>query len=250
MSKGFAIDFWDLRQMYRCPQHISDRMHLVSREIGSPMKDDHTERVPYSSRVFDFDDICGASYGERPLTYQYELTAFGGKGRKQAQDAFTRLRQLLRWKGRRDLYDDAFPDYIFEVRAPSVRMEHPQNGIYLITIMFQANPGMLPVTLPSEHLLRLQNAQFPDLFSSGFVTGADAAIILQAAENIAAGKESGLTPEQENLADADRDGAITTADAVLVTEFIAATAAGSYENSAAGWYAFLRRYFRLQEAVY
>ena len=54
--------------------YYSFGLRMLKRSIGSPPKDDHTERVPYSSVTYDFDSIFGgSSYGERTLTYKFEL---------------------------------------------------------------------------------------------------------------------------------------------------------------------------------
>ena len=51
-------------------------LRILSRKIGSPPKDDHTERVPYSNITYNFDGIYGASYGERILSYRLEFIEF------------------------------------------------------------------------------------------------------------------------------------------------------------------------------
>ena len=253
MSIGFSIDFKDSHpheywNMQRC---FADKLHLVSREIGEPKKDDHTERVPYSSVTYNFDDLCGISYGERTLKYEYELLSIGGfRAREAAERIFTGIKRALCWRGCLELHDDAFPDYIFEVRAPAVSMTHPQNGVYRITVIFQASPAMLPVQISPVLLIRLHDRKYPDIDGDDAITAADAALILTAAEHIAAGEPSGLTAAQEILADADRDGTITEADALLVQEYAAAVSAGYVEDTDRSWYLWLRRHFRLQEAVY
>lgn len=252
MSIGFSIDFKDSRpREYWSMQRIfADKLHLVSREIGEPTKDDRTERVPYSSVTYNFDDLCGTSYGERTLKYEYELLSFGGfRARETAERIFMEIKRALRWRGRMELHDDAFPDFIFEVRAPAVSMTHPQNGVYRITLTFQASPAMLPVQISPALIIRLHDRKYPDINGDNAVTAADAALILTAAENIAAGEPSGLTEAQEILADADRDGTITEADALLVQEYAAAVSAGDFEDNDRSWYLWLRRHFRLQEAV-
>ena len=84
-----------------------------------------------------------------------------------------------------------------------------------------------------------ENGDRPDVDGDGFVTANDAQIILDAAARIAAGEPSGLTPEQELLADADRDGTITAVDGQLVLSFATAVGAGDYTDDADGWLAFL-----------
>lgn len=252
MSIGFSIDFKEShpREYWNMQRVFDGKLHLVSREIGEPKKDDRTERAPYCSVTYNFDDLCGASYSERTLKYEYELLSFGGfKARKAAERIFAGIKRALRWRGRLELHDDAFPDFIFEVREPAVSMTHPQNGVYLITLTFQASPAMLPLQISPALIIRLHDRKYPDINGDNAVTAADAAMILTAAENIAAGEPSGLTEAQEILADADRDGTITEADALLVQEYAAAVAAGEFEDNDRSWYLWLRRHFRIQEAV-
>ena len=62
---------------------------------------------------------------------------------------------------------------------------------------------------------------------------------MTAATAIGAGNASGLTPEQEVLADADRDGAVTALDAAIVLEYATATSVGKYKNTPEGWAEFM-----------
>ena len=53
-----------------------------------------------------------------------------------------------------------------------------------------------------------------------------------------------VTPEQqEDRADANRDGKITTVDATFINRFVLATSVGEYENNAAGWTAFMNNVY-------
>ena len=85
----------------------------------------------------------------------------------------------------------------------------------------------------------ISDCQYPDIDGDGRVTASDASSILVAAANIGAGRESGLTPEQEVLADANRDGKINAIDASLVLNFAASVGAGNYQGSLEGWIDFL-----------
>lgn len=246
--KGFCID---LDGVPLAPEGLFPALRLAAREIGQPKRDDYSERVPFSSVTWHFEDFAAESYAERTLSYTYELLSFGGHpARAYAERVLAKLKRTLRWHGWRALQDASFPDYFFEVRQPVIGMEHPQNGVYQFTFTFAANPAMLPHQICSESLLKLQGCRYPDVNGDGFVTGADAARILTAAENIAAGGTSGLTPAQELLADADCDGSITEADALLVQEYAAAAQAGYITDSAQSWHAWLQRYLRMKEAVY
>ena len=81
---------------------------------------------------------------------------------------------------------------------------------------------------------------FPDINGSGFVDASDATAILTAAAHIGAGEPSGLTPEQELLADANMDGLINARDHALVLRYVTATGTGRYANNIDGWTQFLK----------
>lgn len=238
---GFAIDFGET-QGFRSPADLG--LRLLSRSIGEPPKDDRTERVPYSNITYDFDNLCAPSYGERTLQYRFDFLC---RNRRCAADIMVQLRHMLKWSGTRDLYDDAFPDHHFEVRAPTIKEEDGQYTVHLVTVTFKAAPAMLPNLVPA---LRESEKRYPDLNGDGHVTAADASIILNAAEKIAAGKSSGLTAAQELLADADLDGTITESDALLVLEYAAAVSAGRFADNMQSWLAYLRRHLSMKGAVY
>ena len=85
----------------------------------------------------------------------------------------------------------------------------------------------------------ISDCHFPDIDGDGRVTASDSSLILAAAANIGTGHESGLTPEQELLADANRDGSINAVDASLVLSFSAELGVGKYSNNQEGWTEFL-----------
>ena len=167
--------------------------------------------------------------------------------RRNAEHILYHMKHDLRWSGRRDLYDAGLPDYHFEASEPSVKMEDGMNTVHLITVTFQAAPAMIPNQVPA---LLESEKRYPDLNGDGHVTAADAALILTAAERIAAGQSSGLTPENELLADADLDGTITENDSLLVLQYAAAVSAGQFEDSMQSWQKYLRRYLALKGALY
>lgn len=249
---GFALYFGSEHPCgYWSPERICPQLHLLSKEIGEPVRDTRTERVPYSTTTFHFDDICGVGYGERTLKYQYEMMSKGGRNdKKPVEYVYAEIKKALRFSGIRELRDMMFPGFFFEAHAPTVQLRHPQNSVFYIDITFSANPAMLPETLSSPLAMRLQDWKYPDVNGDGAVTAADSALILGAALNIAAGRASGLTAAQEALADADRDGSITPSDAALVQEYAAAVSMGQFPDNSASWYAYLQRYFRLKEAVF
>jgi len=85
----------------------------------------------------------------------------------------------------------------------------------------------------------ISDCHYPDIDGDGRVTASDSSLILAAAANIGSGHESGLTPEQEVLADVNRDGSINAVDSSLVLSFAASAGAGNYQNSPEGWIDFL-----------
>lgn len=89
------------------------------------------------------------------------------------------------------------------------------------------------------NVMETDSQYFPDIDGDGRVTIADVQEILSAAANIGAGEPSGLTPAQEKKADADRDGMITAADAVLVQQFVLACSNLEYTNDVNGWGLFI-----------
>lgn len=88
---------------------------------------------------------------------------------------------------------------------------------------------------------------YPDIDGDGTVTAIDASIVLTAYTNIQAGEPSGLTPEQENLADANRDGIINSVDAALIMSFYSGCSTGTYTNNQAGWTTFMTEHYVPQE---
>lgn len=96
-----------------------------------------------------------------------------------------------------------------------------------------------PVVLPSF--------PFPDIDGDGNITSADASMVLTASTNIQAGKPSGLTPEQEDLVDANRDGIINSVDASLIMSFYSGCSTGKYTNNQAGWTTFMTEHYVPQE---
>lgn len=88
------------------------------------------------------------------------------------------------------------------------------------------------ITLPA---VPLPDFVYPDINDDGTVDQTDKNMIMTAYTNIMVGDPSGLTAEQENLADCNRDGRITAIDASYVGAFIEACTAGTYTNNSAGW---------------
>ena len=92
-----------------------------------------------------------------------------------------------------------------------------------------------PVVLPSF--------PFPDIDGDGTITTTDASMVLNACSNIQAGNQSGLTPEQEDLADTNRDGIINSVDASLIMSFVSGCLTGNYTNDQTGWNTFMAEHY-------
>ena len=191
-------------------------LRILKRSVGSAPKDDYTERVPFSSVTYDFGSVCGQqSYGERTLTYKFELLCFH---KRRAQDKIVSILEWLRWTERKNLYDDLLPDYHYEVREPTVNWE-AKHGIYTFSVTFKANPYIKP---NSNKKYTAGTVNFPDIDGDGIVTGSDATMILNAYTTILSGGDPELTESQLRAADADMDGMITGSDAALVLNFYTA----------------------------
>lgn len=218
------------------------RLRLLKRTIGSPPKDDHTDRVPFSSVTYDFDEIFGgSSFGERTLTYQFEFLCFH---KEKAVEKLIAVLDWLHWSGRKDLYDDMLPGYHFSVREPTVSHTE-KHGVYSLTVVFKASPEILPNTsVEKEKEPPPDDLVYPDIDGDGKITSADSAMIMEAYTNLAAGEPSGLTEAQEKAADADRDTKITAADSAMVLEFYTCLQSGEYEGTPEGWAKFFNDYMK------
>lgn len=208
-------------------------LRMLKRSASAAPKDDYTERVPFSSVTYDFGSVCGQqSYGERTLTYKFELFCFH---KKRAQDKIISILEWLHWTGRKDLYDDLLPDYHYEVREPTVNWDE-NHGIYTFSVTFKASPHIMP---NSNKKYTADTVNFPDINGDGVVDASDSSLILSAYTKMISGEDSGLTKAQMQAADADMDGKITASDSSLVLRFYTSTLSGKYENSPSGWAEFL-----------
>lgn len=208
-------------------------LRILKRSVSAASKDDYTERVPFSSVTYDFGSVCGRqSYGERTLTYKFELLCFH---KRRAQDKIMSILEWLHWTGRKDLYDALLPDYHYEVREPTVSWEE-KHGIYTFSVTFKANPYIKP---NSNKKYTADTVNFPDVNGNGVVDGSDATLILNAYTKLAAGEDPGLDEHQMKAADADMNGKITGSDSALVLKFYTAVSSGKYENDPGGWAEFL-----------
>lgn len=210
-------------------------LRMLKRSIGSPPKDDHTVRVPYSSKTYDFDTVMGASYGERTLSYRFE---FMDLRRHMAEDKLVNIINWLHWSDRCGLYDDMLPDYHFDVREPTVTYEE-KHGIYVFDVVFKASPEMVPN--PNRQQYNASNTIIPDVDENGKINAADATAISAAYAAMSVGEDPGLTEAQLKAADADMNGMVNNADATLVLAFYSQASTGKYTGLTVeqAWAAFL-----------
>ena len=84
---------------------------------------------------------------------------------------------------------------------------------------------------------------YPDINRNGVLDIDDADIIVTAASAIGIGQESGLTSDEEIMADINCDGLIAASDADIMLAFISETESGLYENTPRGWNEYMRDFF-------
>lgn len=234
MIKGISVD--GRHSYYRYG------LRMLKRSVGSPPKDEHLERVPYSNITYDFDSLFGnSSYGERQLTYQFEMIE---RRTGSAEDRLVGMINDMHWTGRKELYDDLLPNYYFEVREPTVTYTE-DHGIYKISMVFMASPAMQPKNTKKKY--NASNVVLPDVDGNGVVDGRDATMILDA---YAGGIE--LTPEQEDRADADRNGIVDGRDSTLVLTYYTQSSTGKYDDmtNEEAWAAYMNETFDNEGGVY
>jgi hypothetical protein rflaF_05884 len=218
-------------------------LRILKRSVSAAPKDDYTERVPFSSVTYDFGSVCGRqSYGERTLSYKFELLCFH---KRRAQEKIVNILEWLHWSGRKELYDDLLPDYHYEVREPTVGWEE-NHGIYTFSVVFKASPHIKP---NSNKKYTADTVNFPDVNGDGVVDASDSSLILNAYTKLLSGEDTGLTQAQMQAADADMDGKITASDSTLVLGFYTATLSGKYENNPKGWAEYLNDAMNKNEGV-
>lgn len=223
MKEGITID--GIHSFYR------HRLRITKRSVGNAPKDDYTERVPFSNITYDFSTVYGHSFGERTLTYQLEFICFD---KKKSQDRIIDILRWLRWKDRKNLYDDLLPDYHFEVREPDVKWSE-SHGVYTFDLTFKANPEIVP-----NNGYLLKDTVLPDVNGDGLVDAVDSSIISDAYAKISTGEDSGLDEEQKKRADANSDGFIDSVDSSLVSEFYAQLSTDrKYPCTHEGWTEYL-----------
>ncbi|MDE5564042.1 MAG: hypothetical protein K2I93_02710 [Oscillospiraceae bacterium] len=222
------------------------RATVTSRDIGMPEKKRYLESVPYSNVTYDFSALYGAqTYNRRTL--KYEFTISSKRGWKHLR---SRVQAFINWlyepQGTAELRDSTDPEYHFNAELVSAVPSFLLPNLAKIAVTFEADPYRIP---NENQAYPIDPELFPDVNGYGLANASDAAIILIAAANIGSGDPSGLTPEQERRADANRDGVINVIDAALVEEFSAYCGATGHANDPAGWTAFLNRKQRRKPEV-
>lgn len=225
----------------------SFKLRMLSRSVGSPPKDDHTERVPFSNVTYDFDSIFGKpSYGERTLKYRFE---FIDTKLETSEDTLINILDWLHWSGRLNLYDDMLPNYHFKAREPTVDWSE-NHGVYTFDMTFKADPAIVPN--PNKMKYNEGNIVIPDVNGDGLVDSSDSSLIFSAYSDISVGKDPGLTDKQKLAADANMDGYIDSSDASMIMTFYTNFSTGSYKGmtAAQAWAAYLTEYFNAKGEVF
>lgn len=146
-------------------------------------------------------------------------------------------------------------DNVFVLRVAPEDTVNLIPGYYYYDIQLNIGEDIFTIAIGKFHIaiditrppVILPDFPFPDIDGDGKVTVTDSSMVLSAYTNISAGEPSGLTPEQENLADANRDGFINSIDASLIMSFYAGCATGKYTNNQAGWTIFMTEHYVPQE---
>jgi hypothetical protein len=207
---------------------------ITKRNIGYPARKIVEETVPYSSVTYDFSALYGENaYSDRTLEYEFSIVC------SSPTELHRRISRFINWlyspTEKLKLHDYRDEEYDFMARCTSAVPEtNATAGI--VSVTFSASPYKYPIASAGHYTL--SSAPYPDINGDGVVNASDAAEILTAASLIGAGMDSGLTAEQERLADADGDGRITATDAALVQAFISSVGIGEYPNTPEGWVQF------------
>lgn len=134
-------------------------------------------------------------------------------------------------------------DNVFVLRIAPDDTSELFPGFYYYDIQLNIEDDVYTIALGTFQIIRditlppvpLPDFIYPDVDGDGVVDQDDYNLIMQAYRNIMTGSPSGLTSEQENLADCNRDGKINAIDASYVLDFISKCNDGTYTNNSAGW---------------
>ena len=142
-------------------------------------------------------------------------------------------------------------DNVFVLRVAPEDTVNLVPGYYYYDIQLDIGTDIYTIAIGKLHLaiditrppVVLPEFPYPDIDGDGTVTAIDASMVLTAYTNIQAGEPSGLTPEQEDLADANRDGIINSVDASLIMSFYSGCSTGTYTNNQAGWTIYMTEHY-------
>lgn len=145
-------------------------------------------------------------------------------------------------------------DNTFILRVAPEDTEDLIPGYYYYDLQIQVGDNTYTIALGKLQLIRditlppavLPTFVYPDVNGDGLADDDDVMLILEAYTNIQVGEPSGLTPEQEDIADCNRDGRITSSDATLLAGFLRDVSRGLYSNNSAGWDAYMAVHYPLQ----
>ena len=121
-------------------------------------------------------------------------------------------------------------------------------GYYYYDIQLNIGDDVFTIALGQLQLVRditrppvvYPDFPYPDINGDNTVDTSDVVLVNNAYANIQAGQPSGLTPEQEELADCNRNGVVDSSDAALMSAFYAACQGGKYTNNQTGWTEFMQ----------
>lgn len=142
----------------------------------------------------------------------------------------------------------------FVLRVAPEDTESLTPGFYYYDLQLNIKTDVFTIALGYLQIIRditlppavLPTFIYPDINGNGIVDRTDAVLIMQAYSNIQTGQPSGLTPEQEDMADCNRNGVIDSSDPSLCFRFVSDCEAGKYTNDLAGWNEFMAIHYSLQ----
>lgn len=145
-------------------------------------------------------------------------------------------------------------DNTFIVRIAPEDTQDLIPGYYYYDLQLQIGADTFTIALGHLQIIRditlppavLPTFIYPDVNDDGTADESDALLIMQAYAHIQAGQPSGLTEEQEDIADCNRNGIIDSTDASLLLKFVSDCESGKYSNNAAGWTEFMTAQYSLQ----
>lgn len=216
---------------------------LAHAEYDDPEELNVEDDVPYHAEPYDFTDLYGARILQRRnVTYRFK---FVHPDRIVNEDNLARFKAFLySLTEDAEIREDDMPSYHWVGKRKKITNVKDTVGYAMGARMVEVTFSCKPYRASNTgETFTPDETRWPDVDLDDEVSAADAAEISIAAANIGAGEPSGLTEEQELRADCDRNGIIDASDAQLALQFVSEIGAGNYENSPAGWAAFLNDAF-------